>query len=311
MRQWLVGVVVLVLAVPAAARQNPPGIRWSRNVKQGVAYARQTRRPLMFWVLGSSRTRDEDLERAQRRAFSDPIVVELASRFVTLWLSRSAHRDLLAKWGLPPRANLEIVFTTPTGEKIDTLAPGGVADPAVLARKMTLVFRHYRDVLFERELRAALEDSTTPESELRAALRLIADFVILSAERAVLALLERQELSAAVRQDLYTALAALSTPACVDALLKRATADPAAAAALARCTPDAAERMLPALDGEDPELHRAVYRAVTTICGVRDVRSDRFWHGRIESLKRKEVQRVRELVIETARRWRERYAEYR
>ena len=265
----------------------------------------------MFWVLAGSSRRDDDLERDQKHAFRDPLVLELSRRFVTVQLSRSRYRELLEKWDLPPRTNLEIVFVTPDGEKIDTLSPLGVAKPDVLARKMALVFQHYRQQMFEQQLRPKLEDEQTSEQDLRDALKLLTDFLILSADQAVIELLDRESLAESVHNDAYSALAALSTPASVQALLDRARDDQRAADALARCTPDAAERMLTALGGEDADLHLLVYHAVTRVCKIRDVKPDRFWQGRYEHVKQKEIERVRRLVADSAQRWRERYAEYR
>jgi hypothetical protein len=305
---------LLALALPslpsATALQNPT-IPWSLQVEQAVARARQEQRPLMFWVLGGSRNRNDRIERDQKRAFADPLVRELAGRFVPVRLSRSRYRDLLEKWRLSPRTNLEIVFVTPDGERIDTLAPGGVADPEIFARKMTLVFRHYRGQMFAREIKPKLEDDATSEKELRAALGRIAEFLILSADKSVIDLFERRALGAETRKQAYDTLAALSTSASVEFLLGLAVEDERAAAALQRCTPDGAEQMLTKLGGDDPELHLAVYRAVTRICKLRDVKRDRFWQGRIASLKRKETERVSRLVAATAKRWRERYADYR
>jgi hypothetical protein len=311
MARWLLMLVGALLLVPQTAAQENTTIHWSLKVEEAVAQAQQAKRPLMFWVLGRSDSRDGRLERDQKRVFGDPLVVELSRRFVTVRLSRSRYRDLLEKWNLSPETNLEIVFVTPAGEKIDTLAPQGVARPDTFARKMTLVFRHYRQQMFELEIKPKLESEETSEQDLRTALKLIAEFLILSADESVIKLLEREPLTAEVRDDVYDTLAALSTPASVDKLLERATRDHQASAALLRCTPDAAEQMLPALDGEDAELRLAVYHAVTRICRIRDVKNDRFWQGRIESLKQKEVERVRRIVTATAKRWRERYAEYR
>jgi len=304
-------VAAVLVAVPRAAAQQDAAIHWSLNVEEAVGQAQRTKRPLMFWVLGRSDSRDDRLERDQKRAFQDPLTVELSRRFVTVRLSRSRYRDLLEKWNLSPKTNLEIVFVTPAGEKIDTLAPQGVANADALARKMTLVFQHYRRRLFEQEIRPKLGDEETAEPELRSALALIAEFLILSADQGVIKLLERGPLSASLRNEVYDTLAALSTPASVKALLERPTEDESAAAALARCTPDAAEQMLPALEGEDPERRLRVYHAVTRICRIHAVKPDRFWQGRIESLKRNELERVRRIVTATAGRWRERYAEYR
>lgn len=294
-----------------AAAQQAGGIQWSLKVEESVAQAQRSKRPLMFWVLGRSGSRDHRIERDQKRAFQDSLVVEMSSRFVPVRLSRSRYRDLLEGWDLSPKTNLEIVFTTPAGEKIDTLAPLGASDPEALARKMTLVFQHYRQVLFAEEIKPKLEDQDASAREIEAALDLINDFLILSADQTVIKLLEREQIGPGIRKAVYQTLAALSTAAGVQVLLERAVTDERAAAALADCTPDAAERMLEALEGDDPELRLAVYHAVTRICKLRDVKSDRFWQGRYERVKWEEIERVRQLVTTRAKRWRDRYAEYR
>jgi hypothetical protein len=308
------GLLVLAIALVGtvcAAAQQAVGIQWSLKVEESVAQAQRTKRPLMFWVLGRSASRDHRIERDQKRAFQDSLVVEMSSRFVPVRLSRSRYRDLLEGWDLSPKTNLEIVFTTPAGEKIDTLAPLGACDPETLARKMTLVFRHYREVLFTTDVKPKLEDQDASARDIEAALNLISDFLILSADQAVIKLLEREQITPEIRKAAYQTLAALSTPAGVQVVLEHAATDELAAAALSGCTPDAAEQMLVALDGDDPDLRLAVYHAVTRICKLRDVKSDRFWQGRYERVKREEIERIRQLVTARARRWRDRYAEYR
>ncbi len=299
------------LGAAAAAAQEQATIAWSRDVKQAVALARQTRRPLMFWVLGRSGSRDHRTERDQKRAFRDPLVFALSKRFVPARLSRSRYREQLEEWDLSPRLNMDIVFVTPEGKRIDVLSSQGARDPQVLARKMSLVFHAYRSDLFERELKPKFDDEKTPEQELRAALRLVRELVILPASSTVVKLLERPKHSAALRAELYDTLAVLSTQTTVTALLDEAASDPRAAQALRRCVPSAVPVLLEALGSENQTLHLAVYHAVTRICHIRDVRPDRFWNGRIASLKRKEIERVRTLASQYARRWKERYEEYR
>lgn len=311
MTRSLTMLATVLLLIPQVAAQQKSAITWSNNIEQSVALAKQTRRPLMFWVLGRSDSRDHRVERDQKQAFRDPLVVEMSSRFITAKLSRSRYRDQLVKWNLSPKTNLEIVFVTPHGERIDTLAPQGVRKADVLARKMALVYWHYRQVMFERELKPKLEDESASDEELKPVLRLIAEFLILSADQSVINLFERESLSVGLGGEAYETLAALSTPVSVKFLLEQAVEDDRAAAALSRGTPDAAEQMLPALDGKDPALRLAVYRAVTRICKLREVKTDRFWEGRYQTVKQKEIDRVRRLVTAAAQRWRERYAEYR
>ena len=311
MARWLLAIAASLLVAATAAAQPEAGIQWSQDVEQSVALAQHSRRPLMFWVLGRSGSRNHRIESEQREAFRNPLVAELASRFVPVKLSRSRYRDQLEQWRLSPRTNLQIVFATPAGELIDTLSPLGVADADALARKMTLVFRHYRQVMFDKEIKPVLEDKDAPDQRIEAALKLVGEFLILPADQSVAALLKREALDAGLRKAVYETLAVLSTPGCVKALLAHASDDEVAAAALARCTPDAAEQMLPALEGDDPNLRLLVYHAVTRVCKIEGVKADRFWRGRYEHIKQQEIERVRRIVTETAQRWRDRYADYR
>jgi hypothetical protein len=272
---------VVFLAASASAQTN--SIRWSMDVKGSIARAKSTRLPLMFYVIGRSSDRPHDIEREQKRAFADPLVVQLSQRFIPVKLSRSLYEDLLEKWQVPRQANMWIVFATPDGDKLGVLDSPGATKADSLAQKMNLSFRLYRQQMFDRELRPKMEDEQAPTADLKIALKTC-----------------------------YDVLAKLSTSACVNELLKRAAdGDQQATAALSKCTPGAAEQMLAELGSDDPELHLIVYRAVTKICKVRQPKSDRFWSGKNERIKAEEIDRIKQLVRETARRWKEQYEEYR
>ena len=310
---WRGGAILAVMMsslVAFAAPENAT-IPWSLKVEDTIAQARITRQPLMFWVMGRSASRDDRVENRQKLAFGDPLVVELASRFLPIKLSRSRYREQLKKWDLSPKANLEIVFVTPDGDKIDTLAPLGVCEPEILSRKMALVYQHYRRGMFAKEIKPVLEDEQSTGSELEDALKRIEQFLILSADQSVIELLEREALDEQVIKAAYRTLAVLSTPASVDFLIEQVPRDQQVEAVLGRCTPAAAEQMLPALEGDNADLLLTVYRAVTKICKLRDVKADRFWTGHNLVIKRKEIERVRSLVTKRAQYWRKRYAEYR
>ena len=308
-RAALLSTIGLLLVTSASAQAQ--GLKWEMNVEKGVALAKNTRRPIMFYIVGRSGDRQESTERSQKRAFRDKNVQSVARRFVPIKLSRSRHRDLLKKWNLPPRTNLEIVFATPGGDYIDRLAPSGIGHADSFAGKMVLVFRQYRQNLYEAEIKAKLLGEKADVKSRRVAMNMIKEFLIVSADRDVLELLKDAELPAALRKQAYGVLAELSTDKAVKELFKLAAKDALAATALNKCTPDAAEALLEHLGGEIFEDHLRAYRAVTKICKVKSVKPDRFWSGKIERVKTDEVARVRELVRRVARRWRERYAEYR
>ncbi len=286
-------------------------LRWSMNFEQAVALAQRTHKPLMVYIVSRTGDRDDDMEASQKRAFRNPIVAEVARRFVAVKISRSRYRPLLKKWGLPPRTNLEVVFVRPDGTLIDRLSPSGVGDADAFVEKMVLVFRAYRQAFYEREVRPALTGAEAKPRDILRAIKWIRDFNIQSADRDLVVLLDRN-LPDSVRRKIYDTLAQLSTRPGVKALLERAkSGDKQAASALSRCTPEAAEWMLDDLGGPDTQAHLLVYHAVTKICRIPRVKPDRFWQGKVERLKREEIERVRRIVRDVAKKWRARYGRLR
>jgi hypothetical protein len=308
MRRYILVVAALLLAAPAAAQQ---GIRWGQDVQRGIKQAQAKNLPLMFWVVGRSGDRDHDTERDQKRAFADPLVLDLSTRFVTVKMSRSRHRDLLQQWDISPRLNLWIVFVKPSGERISDLSATGATHVESLAQKMSLVFRLYRTQLFQNEIKPKLDDEETPTSEVKRALTLIAEYTMLTADDSVIKLLERPNLPPELTTGAYNVLAALSTSKSVKKLLERAVIDKAAAVALTKCTPGAATQMLEAIGGPDADLHKIAYRAVAKVCKVRSAKPDRFWGGKNQRIKDKEIQRIKRIAEKRARDWKSRYEEYR
>lgn len=300
----LLAALLLTPALPAQSGS----LRWRLDVEQAIAEARQTRRPLMFWVVGRSGDREESVERDQKRAFRDPAVIDAARRFIPVQLSRSVYREQLEKWQLPPRTNLEIVFATPEGEKIDSLAPSGVGHPESFRQKMNLVYAQYRARLFQNEIRPQLSADAPQPADVQKALQLIESFGIREADQTLVQLAQREGLDAALRKKILDVLAALSTNAAANALYDWAVAgDADAAAALGNCTPPVAERLLPKLGGENLAEHVFVYNVVTRICKIKGAKPDRFWEGTNEKIKHDEIERVKRLVEKAARDWRKRH----
>jgi len=296
----------------AAVGQAQRPIQWISNKQQGVAQAKRTGLPIMFYVTGSGRSEGSDLEDAQQRAFRDPLVRGIAEeRFVTVRLPQSSeNRKMLEQAGAPSGLGLYLAIFTPEGKLVGTIPPGQVAEARVLARQMTALFRKYRVDVFERELRPTLEEEGARAGDILKALKVIERFLIVEADESVAKLLERGQLSASVEKQVYNVLAVLSTPRSVKALLEVAPRDKLAAKALGRCTPAGAEEMLAALDLAEPERFLVAYEAVTKICRIKG-KPRGFWRGQNEQLINAELERVKGAVKETAKRWREQFAAYR
>ena len=76
--------LIACCALEAAEAQQT--IQWRTDVPGAVASSKQTRLPIMFYVLGRNEDRDDKLDNAQKRAFTDPRVLRLSHRFITVRL---------------------------------------------------------------------------------------------------------------------------------------------------------------------------------------------------------------------------------
>ena len=165
-------------------------------------------------TFGKNEDRDNNLDNALKKAFTDPKVLQLR-RFYGSPL-RSAHRDVLQELRLPATMTQEIAFATPNGKVIDRISPSGVADPKTLADKMRMVFDSYRRDLFTREIQPELDKPDADPQRLLAGLGAIRDLNIVSADAALIRLTEREKLDNKVRFETYEVLAALSTKPAVE-----------------------------------------------------------------------------------------------
>lgn len=308
MNRLVVAAVTVLLGAATAAAQTPQ-IQWLRDAREGVAAAKQNNRPIMFYVIGSKEDRPDDTDE-HRRAFQDPTVLKLSRYFVPVRIARAQNRELVREWGLGDSA-LDLVFTTPDGKRIDTLSSGGIARPSSLANKMFLVFDKFRNDHFDAELKPVLEKSDAPAAEVKKAVQTVDELIITRADAALLNLLQREKLDPALRKMTLETLGKLSTAPAVQALLKLAPSDKAAADALAECTPVAAEQvLLPVLSSGTDDEKLLAYKAVTKICKVRDPKPDKFWSGKNEAVKTAELDRVQKLVRKSSEDWK-RKNEYR
>ncbi|MBW7907232.1 MAG: hypothetical protein LC135_04060 [Phycisphaerae bacterium] len=305
-RLFLLCTAISIVALPGLAPGQSQGIEWQRDVAAAVALAKRTERPLMFYVVGSTSDRPDEVEKDQRRSFRDARVMQQAKRFVTVRLARSQHRAELQNWGVNPNANLDVIFVRPDGTRIDQISASGAGIPESFAQKMAMVFNQYRNEVFAQKLRPMLDNSEATARDIRTALKQIDDFLILAADGTLAALLEREKLDPSVKPDIYRTLAGLSTPAAVDALLKAArSGDPNAIKVLDDCTPEAAERLLEDVGSSDPARHLLAYKTVTKICRLKNVKPDKFWDGVNQRVKDEEIERVRTEVRRIASRWKE------
>ena len=309
-----VGVLVSAATAQGYRPSIPKKINWTRNAEQAIQTAKKTKLPLMFFVEGDSRERDNRLNDARRLAFLDERVIYAARRFICVKVARSDSRlrSLFAKLQVRAEANSVAVFSTPGGERIDRFS--AVHQPDTFAQKMTLVFNVYRTRLFDQEIKPVLSEHKTKAATLKKAFAIIAKFNIEPADAAVIEVLDRWKTDRVMSKQGFAALASISTKQAVDYLFTKAKTGmhgQNAAAALAKCTPAAAALMLPSLTGDDADRMLLAYNAVCKICRIKKSKPDRFWDGKNERLKNQEIERVKKIVERTAARWEKSLGKYR
>jgi hypothetical protein len=298
--------IALVLLAAAGALAQGQLIEWRNDPQQAVAEARKTLRPLMVYVLGSTKDRDAKQERGQKRAFDDPRVVRLSTRFVPLKLSRSQHANVLKDFFLPESASMMMSFVSPDGQKLDDLGANGIEKVDSLLAKMNGALKAHANRVYETTVKPKLTDAEATPADLKEAVRLVEQFEMDMADKDLVAVLDRTGLDQQLKAQIYDALAGLSTKTAVDKLLELSHSEnPQAAKALEKCTPAGADILMGTLTADADPFDYTVYKVVTKICGIREVKPAKFFENTKGTLKEQELARVRKLVTAAAQRWKE------
>ncbi len=295
--------LVVLACTRVAGAQNP--VQWSGNVSQSVARAAEQSLPLLFWVTDGSDDDDDDLSDAQSHCFRDPVVVGIIQKcFVPVRVSRNSKVLKEAeRLGLPTSHGLYCAVITHDGRLLDQMGPGEVAEPSAFAPHLTSAYARYCDDLYQKELRPILEDPNASKSRVRLAARTVWRLKIRAADKAVIGILARPDLTPTETGRVYELLAALGTHDCIATLLDRAE-DKAAAAALRRAEPEALEWLIPEMPAQEGEVSAkqfAVYTAAIHICKLSAQKSMDWWKKAAPDDRKKELERVRskaETVLE-------------
>ncbi len=290
--------LVAILSWAPALAQNP--IQWSGNARASIERARELSLPLMFWVDQRSDNLDgDDLRDAEEHAFRDPTVAWLAKeRYVPVRVSRNSRvLEEARQLGLPTEFGLYVALVTADGKVLDRIDPGEVAQPQALAERLAAASRRYRDGLYESDLKPIVTDPEAPKEKVRRAVQAVWRLGMFAADRDVVALLDRADLTPTERKRLYAMIASIATEPCIVALLERAASgDRDAAGALARAEPAALEWLIPEMPPPDADEHTArqsaAYTAVTQIARAGAARPAPFWKNSKPEDRAKELDRV-------------------
>ena len=297
--------LILALTRPAAA-QNP--VQWSGNVSNAVSRAAEQSLPLLFWVTESEDDSDDDLSDAQSHSFRDPGVVRIIrSRFVPVRVGRTSKVLKEAeRLGLPTSHGLYCAVLTHDGRLLDQMGPGEIADPVAFAAHLESAFERHCDDLLQKEILPILNDPEATKARVRLAARTVWRLNIRKADKEVIRILDRTDLTPSERSRLYELLAALGTQNCIAALLDRAD-DKAAAAALQKADAAALEWLTPELPKDDAEItdrQLTAYLATARVCRMTATKPKEWWSKASQTERRKELDRVTakaEAVLEFSR----------
>jgi hypothetical protein len=287
-------------------------VEWLEEVEQAVAQSKQTQRPILFYIIPRGEDSTELMDK-QKQSFRDPLVAGIIrERFTAFQMRKSTlARTLLEQMGAADATPLSIVVSTPDPKLVGMISAEEIVEPQMLAQKLTQLFRTYRSDLFRKQLQPILTDEKASAENVISALQLVEEFLITEADDAVVELLNREKLSALIKERTFKTLAALSTPRSTGALLQAALEDEAAKEALATCTPGATETLVSALDPKDMDRHIIAYEALVRIFKIEDPRPADFWKNAAEELATQEIERVKKIATEAAEQWRQEHAAYR
>ena len=306
--------ILMLLSPLLALAQNP--IQWNANARGAIERAREQQIPVMFWVTDGRDIGDGgDLRDAQAESFRDPIVVSIAEHhFVPVRISRNSRvLEEAQRLGLPTSHGLFVALVTAEGRVLDTIDPVQVANPEAFSQRLTAAFRAFRDDLYQNSLKGILTTADSPLPALRRALDTVWRLNILSADRDVVALLDRADLLPVERQRLYSLLASFATEPSVNALLARAgNGDREAASALGRSEAGALEFLVTRLPtaGSASPTQLAAYDAAAQILRM-PRRPASFWTTARPEDSARELENLRTRAAGVLEYWQERIGQWR
>ncbi|MBX3357910.1 MAG: DUF255 domain-containing protein [Phycisphaeraceae bacterium] len=306
----LVLAVVTLASAPALA-QNP--IQWYGNARSAISFAKEQDKPLMFWIYERRDIGEEDdLYVAQEASFRDPAVVQLAQTFfVPVQVARNNRViEELEKFGLPTSHGLFLALVTPDGKLLDEIGPGEVANAPGLAKRLADASRKYLDDLYATTLQPIITSPESSKSDVREAVQKVWRLGIQSADKDIVALLDRADLTPGERSRLDTMLASIATPTCITALVDRAAAgDKDARRALFRAEPGALETLLadlPPTDGDATARQIVAYEAAADIANLSSPRPESFWKSATPEDKAREIEALKRRAEPVLEHWKQR-----
>lgn len=293
-----VAIVLLATLAPSALAQNP--VQWSGSVPQSVSRATELSLPLLFWVSEGNDFRDgNDLRDAQEESFRDRKVVAIIHKwFVPVRVSRNSRVLAEAqKLGLPTTFGLFAAVLTPDGKLLGEIGPGDIADPRTFATRLMNIFEQYAQEFYQRELLPRLENPEAPKSEARLAAQTVWRMGLVCADKGMIALAQRKDLTPTERSRVYTVLASLATKSCIEFLLAQSDAgDQEAAQALTRGGPGALEWLVPEMPGPSGEVtprQMTAYQSVARLCRFPSPRDQAWWNKATPQERETELDRLK------------------
>jgi hypothetical protein len=299
----------LILATATSDALAQSNLQWIRSADDAVKRAQAQKKPILVYVRlpDDQRPETDDADSDIQRNFRDPRVQKRAQMFIPLLLTQSRqNREYITQFGLSATATMEMAFVAPDGKPLaPTLATAGARQAESLMQRLGVALTAWGKMIYDTELKPTITDEKAEAAAIQRAVKLTGELRVKTADADLLTLLERENLPAAARSATLDALAALSSKAAITRLVELGRKDDAAAIkALEKATPAGAELMLDELKDKDGNFYYFVYSAITRICGIKDAKQRGYFENSKPDFYEKELERVRGIVRQQAKVWR-------
>lgn len=297
--------MLFVMSAPNQLPAQPSTVQWMDDSEAGVAAAQKSSLPILFLVLPKA---GEPSTTAQKsiESFNNKAVIRwVTQRFIAVQLPQSTTAEvLLRRLDAPNAADGSAVIATPGGSGIGIIATDDVQDAQRLVKKLAETFKNYQTKVLADSVTPVLANGDAKTDDLLKSIRLVQDLELLEADKAIVELLDREELKDAVRSAAYDALAGLSTKRAVVKLLDAALKDKNAVQALHLCTPAGAAVLVDDLKLDERERLIAAYDALITICSIGQAKPEEFWKSGDKASQVTEMDRIKVEVSTCVQSWR-------
>lgn len=271
-------------------------VLYLQNMEEAFQRAKKDKLPIAIFFSADERighhqdhNRVDKAREPVRQALRSDLVGKLSGEIIILELTKN---DAALRKRYKAKAN-EVVVVTSKGDALLTIKNADARIAQNLYDQLVTAIKKSDADAYKTDYQAKLTDSETKAATIRECLTWVRKRQFADADTDVASLLSRSNLDNTCREDVCKTLAALSTPAAVNALLDASATTPSAEKNLKACTKDALPTLLTALDDTPTDRFKLAYRAAAIISKLGAPKSDDWFDNGDQNAIRSEVARLR------------------